>query len=88
VRSRGTDSVCQMATVSVSAGERMVTEDPESLLLLPSGSLKVLPSPPPVSSSSSSFSYRTPIVGACGVRGLEDIPPLVVWAAWRRKEVP
>ena len=77
-----------MATVSASAGVRMVTEDAKCLLVLPSGSLKVLPSPPSLSSSSSSssFSCRTGIVGACGVWGLVDIPLLVVWAGAGRKQ--
>ena len=83
--SRGAGSVWQMATVSASAGVRMVTEVPKSLLLLPSGSLKALPSPPSLSSSSSSFSCRTGIVGACGVWGVVDIPLLVAWAGEGRK---
>ena len=83
--SRGADSVWQMATVSASAGVRMVTEDAESLLLLPSGSLKMLP-PPPSLSSSSSFSCRTGIVGACGVWGLVDSPLLVALAGEGRKQ--
>ena len=84
--SRGAESVWQMATVSASAGVRMVTEDAKNLLVLPSGSLKVLPSPPSLFSSSSSFSCRTGIVGACGVWGLVDIPLLVVWAGAGRKQ--
>ena len=76
-----------MATVSASTGVRMVTEDGKSLLVLPSGSLKVLPPPPsPSSSSSSSFSCRTGIVGACGVWGLVDSPLLVVWAGAGMKQ--
>ena len=77
-----------MATVSASTGVRMVTEDGKSLLVLPSGSLKVLPPPPSPSSSSSSssFSCRTGIVGACGVWGLVDSPLLVVGAGAGMKQ--